>query len=115
MGRYNMGNAITYCNYTRYLLMFGRTKEAEESLQLGIQIFGCLAEDNPIHWIVHFTNGIFSQVSKNYQAASKCFERSLMMAEKKFDSSHISIKKMRLNFAKILLKGGKSDESLRQL
>jgi hypothetical protein len=35
------------------------------------------------------------------------------MAEKKFDSSHISIKKMRLNFAKILLKGGKSDESLR--
>ncbi len=36
MGRYNIGNAITYCNFTRYLLMFGRNKEAEDSLRLGI-------------------------------------------------------------------------------
>lgn len=37
------------------------------------------------------------------------------MAEKKFDTSHISIKKMRLNFAKILMKGGNNQECLRQL
>lgn len=36
MGRYNIANAITYCNYTRYLLMLGRNKDAEESLRLGI-------------------------------------------------------------------------------
>jgi hypothetical protein len=37
------------------------------------------------------------------------------MAEKKFDSSHITIKKVRLRVAKVLLKLGSIDESFREL
>jgi hypothetical protein len=35
------------------------------------------------------------------------------MAEKKFDPSHITIKKVRLRVAKVLLKLGSIDESFR--
>ena len=37
------------------------------------------------------------------------------MASKKFDPSHITIKKVRLRVAKVLLKMGEIDESLREL
>jgi hypothetical protein len=37
------------------------------------------------------------------------------MAEKKFDSSHITIKKVRLKVAKVLLKLGDIDQSLKEL
>jgi len=37
------------------------------------------------------------------------------MAEKKFDPSHITIKKVRLKLAKVLLKLGDIDQSLKEL
>jgi hypothetical protein len=33
MGSYNLPNAITYCNYSKYLCMVNDFEEAEEALE----------------------------------------------------------------------------------
>ena len=47
--------------------------------------------------------------------ADKLFKNSLEMASKKFDSSHITIKKVRLKIAKVLLKLGDIQQSFKEL
>lgn len=74
-----------------------------------------MSNDHPINWVIHFANGIFYEQKSNFPEADKLFKSSLKMAEKKFDSSHITIKKVRLRVAKVLLKLGSIDESFREL
>lgn len=56
--------------------------------------------------MIYFSNGIFNEIKEQYIEADKLFKNSLKMAMKKFDNSHITIKKVRLKIAKILLKLG---------
>ncbi len=106
MGQYNLFNAVSYCNYAKYLMMINQTKAAEENLAQAVQIFSCLSNDHPINWVIHFSNGIFYELKNKFKEADQLFKSCLKMAEKKFDSSHITIKKVRLRVAKVLLKLG---------
>ena len=80
-----------------------------------VQIFSCLSNDHPINWVIHFANGIFCEQKQNFDEASKLFKNCLEMAVTKFDSSHITIKKVRLRIAKALLKLDRIDESFSEL
>lgn len=115
MGHYNIFNAVSYCNYSKYLMIVDEVKSAEEQLNNAIQIFSCMSNDHPINWVIYFSNGIFSEVKEQYVEADKLFKNSLRMAEKKFDASHITIKKVRLKVAKVLLKLGDIDQSFKEL
>lgn len=65
--------------------------------------------------MIHFSNGVFYEIKNKFEEADKLFKSCLRMAEKKFDQSHITIKKVRLRVAKVLLKLGSIDESFREL
>lgn len=54
-------------------------------------------------------------MKEQYQDADRLFKSSLSMAAKKFDSSHITIKKVRLKIAKVLLKLGDIEQSFKEL
>ena len=60
MGQYNIMNAVSYCNYSKFLMMVNEMKEAEEQLNHAIEIFSCMSNEHPINWIIYFSNGIFS-------------------------------------------------------
>lgn len=115
MGQYNLFNAVSYCNYAKYLMILNQQKTASESLAKAVQIFACLSNDHPINWVVHFANGIFYQHKNDLGEAEKLFKSCLSMAVKKFDSSHITLKKVRLRIAKVLLKLGNIDQSFKCL
>jgi hypothetical protein len=74
-----------------------------------------MSNEHPINWIIYFSNGIFSEIKEQYVEADKLFKNSLEMASKKFDSSHITIKKVRLKIAKVLLKLGDIEQSFKSL
>jgi hypothetical protein len=65
--------------------------------------------------VIFFSNGICSEMKEQYQDADRLFKSSLQMAAKKFDASHITIKKVRLKIAKVLLKLGDIEQSFREL
>lgn len=113
MGKYNILNAISYCNYAKYLMMNKDMRGAEENLSHAVEIFSCMSNDHPINWVIYFSNAIFSEMKEEYKEADSLMKSSLRMAEKKFDNSHITLKKVRLRMAKILLKMGEIDESFR--
>jgi tetratricopeptide (TPR) repeat protein len=115
MGEYNLFNAVSYCNYAKYLMILNELKPAAENLGKAVQIFACLSNDHPINWVIHFANGVFYEQKNNYDEASKLFRSCLDMAVRKFDSSHITIKKVRLRIAKTLLKQSRIDESFKEL
>ncbi len=115
MGQYNIFNAVSYCNYAKYLMLLNELQPASENLVKAVQIFSCLSNDHPINWVVHFANGVFFEQKNDFTEAEKLFKSCLNMAVKKFDSSHITIKKVRLRMAKVLLKLGSIDESFKEL
>ena len=80
-----------------------------------VKIFSCLSSDHPISWVVHYTNGTFCEKKKKYEEASAMFSNCLEMAKNKFDSSHITIKKVRLRIAKSLMLQDKVEESFNLL
>lgn len=80
MGQYNLFNAVSYCNYAKYLMMINQTLIAEQNLSNAVQIFSCMSNDHPINWVIHFANGIFYEQKSNFSQADKLFKSSLKMA-----------------------------------
>ena len=115
MGEYNIFNAVSYCNYAKYLMLLNELESASKNLARAVQIFSCLSNDHPINWVIHFSNGIYYEHTQKFDEASKLFKNCLEMAIQKFDTSHITIKKVRLRIAKALLKLDRIDESFSEL
>lgn len=102
-----MANAVTYCNYAKYLILTSELNEAEKMLHHAVEIFSCFSEEHPITWLVLYCGGLLKQKKDQNEDAVSYIKRSLKKVQKKYDKDHITVNKIRLQYAKALHRAGK--------
>lgn len=58
IGEINLANAVTYCNFAKYLILVKEFEEAEAMLHKALEIFSCFSEEHPITWLVLYCTGL---------------------------------------------------------
>ena len=80
--------------------MYHDYEGASEALEKAAEIFSCFSSDHPITWLVLYCYSIYKAAKDHEQESLKDLEKCLEMALKKFDKTHITMSKIRLQYAK---------------
>ena len=67
IGIYNIANAICYCNYAKYLIIFKDIPKAEQCLEKAVEIFSHFSDDHPIKWLLMYCYAILSSAKNTSQ------------------------------------------------
>ena len=89
---------MAYCNYAKFLILYHDYKGANKALEKASEIFSCFCKDHPISWLVLYCYSIYKSATN--KESLKDLEDCLGMAIKKFDRTHITMSKIRLQYAK---------------
>ena len=114
IGVYNIANAVAYCNYAKFLIIYKDLEGATDALQKAVEIFSCFSNDHPITWLLLYSSSLLKSLQDRNQECLEDFEACLKLALKKYDKSHITIHKLRLQYGKELQKMGEGEKAVKE-
>lgn len=100
IGEFNLANAVSYCNYSKYLIMCRDYKKARSCLEKATEIYACFSDNHPIKWLLLYCYGMFNSAQRgSHLQTLDFFKTCLKQIEEKFDRTHITYNKIRLQYA----------------